>query len=51
MRTVLQLVYLRCQLDERISNIARELFTYCVQAGHLDELVARCRQRHPQVDW
>jgi hypothetical protein len=36
---------------QRISNIARDLITYCVQANRLDELIALCRQHRPRVDW
>jgi hypothetical protein len=35
--------------DERISNIARDLITYAVQANRLDALIEPCRQRRPQV--
>jgi hypothetical protein len=37
--------------DKRISTMAREMITYAVQAGRLDELIKLCQDRRPRVEW
>jgi hypothetical protein len=35
----------------RVSTIARQLITYAVRTGRLDELVELCRELRPNVEW
>lgn len=37
--------------DERLSSMVRELIVYVVQNGRLDELLAICQERRPNIEW